>query len=186
MSRLHTQYLLFFVYLTLRCLRAATAYLIVNSHQGETCSDSVRWLICPSINLFVQRSSHTLVTRQRLCLLHRWLFHHTSCPAISSVFILLFITISPSASSPPLPVNLMFSHFLFPHLLHFFHHSPASSPTLSLNWSERVMEKKKKTILHSFCNPIPGYPAGLSFTHTLILPHTICVRRWLFYRKQHI
>lgn len=92
MSRLHTQYLLFFVYLTLHCLRAATAYLIANSHQGETCRDSVRWLICPSINLFVQRSSHTLVTQQRLCLLHRWLFHHTPCPAISSVFILLFIS----------------------------------------------------------------------------------------------
>lgn len=97
MSRPHTQYLLFFVYLTLRCLRAATAYLIVNSRQGETCSDSVRWLICPGINLFVQRSSHTLVTQQRLCLLHRWLFHHTPCPAISSVFNLLFIFfISPS------------------------------------------------------------------------------------------
>lgn len=131
MSRRHTQYLLFYVYLTLRCLGAATAYLIVNSHQGETCSDSVRWLICPSINLFVQRSSHTLVTRQRLCFIAPLAVSSHPLPCnILCIHSTFYLTISPSAasSSPPLPVNLMFSHFLFPHLLHFFHHPPRFFP----------------------------------------------------------
>lgn len=37
-------------------------------------------------------------------------------------------TISPPPSAPPLPVNIMFSHFLFPHPLHFVHHSPRFLP----------------------------------------------------------
>lgn len=84
-------------------------------------------LICPGIKVFVQRSSQVWRHSCGGCLLHHWLFHHCTALQYPPSFF-LSCHLSPSPSSSPPPANLMFSHFLFPHPLHFFHHSPCFLP----------------------------------------------------------
>lgn len=88
-------------------------------------------LICPGIKVFVQRSSQSLATQLRRLFVAPLVVSSLHCPAISSIFKSTFFLschLSPSPSSSPPPANLMFSHFLFPHPLHFFHHSPCFLP----------------------------------------------------------
>lgn len=86
-------------------LRSTRAYLNTNAGQGNQASSIA----------------------ERQCIPLR--IHSCFCDTDSRVaalqyplsFILFFI--SPPLLQPPLPFNLTLSHLLFPHLLHFFHHS---------------------------------------------------------------
>lgn len=121
-SPLHVQYLIFFVCLASHCLSTTRAYLITNTHGGESCGDSVRAYLpehqCFPLRFFLQWHSSGC----GYCIAGRFITSlRPQYPPNIFVSILYFFyhTVSPPPTVTPPPVNLMFSHFLFPHPLHF-------------------------------------------------------------------